>query len=73
MNRRTIRIGFVDFWSDFNCHNNHFVKALESKYDLIIDNRSPVRLAVGILTTTVQKYILREKIWFPISICSIML
>lgn len=47
MNRRTIRIGFVDFWSDFNCHNNHFVKALESKYDLIIDNRSPEYLFVG--------------------------
>ena len=34
MNKRTIKIQFVDFWDGFNKHDNEFVTVLKEKYEV---------------------------------------
>ncbi|MDO5470014.1 MAG: glycosyltransferase family 10 [Akkermansia sp.] len=41
MNKKTIRIGFVDFWGDYIPTDGVIYKTLRKKYDIVIDNDKP--------------------------------
>ncbi len=39
VSRRTIRLGFSDFWTGFNPQDNYFVRLLRPHYDLVITEK----------------------------------
>lgn len=39
--RKTIKIAFVDFSSDFDSDNNDFIQVLSERYNVVIDNNNP--------------------------------
>ena len=39
--KEKIKIFFTDFWEDFDMHNNVFIKALQSNYDIEVNSDNP--------------------------------
>lgn len=61
---KTIKIYFVDFWSDFNPTNNFFTKLLSIKYNIVIDPISPDYVFYSCFSFNVYKYPNAVKIYF---------
>lgn len=38
---KTVKIGFVDFWRDFDVNDNPFTNILKKHYNVVIDNENP--------------------------------
>lgn len=56
MNKKTIKIAFVDFWPKFNIKNNFIINPLKKRYEVIIDEDNPDYVFYSVFSSHIVDY-----------------